>query len=305
MSNFWNSFNFGFTFGMLRSNPMFSCLNYFNFMPSFSFFSYPIMPPMPNFSSVFNFNFSNNNQSLPTFYSNVGDLPKLNYSDWDFGNLWNNHADIAPTQDNTFFTLKPIDFSSFKPVAPTIPASANPATNTPAATEVTSKNYKPVIPSSRKELIEKLVKHLEMVEGKGTNTVKGDRGGTTNTGVTHGTYDTYRTAHNLPKQHVSKMTREEYYDIINWFWEESGASEIKDPVLAFYVFAMDWGSGFGHGKKMLAQSGNNPDKFEQLRIQFYDNIVKRNPSQKKFQNGWHNRVERDKKFAYATFTQQA
>ena len=304
MSNFWHSFNLGFAFGMLRSNPMFSCFNYFNFMPSFSFFSYPMMPPMPNFSSVFDFNFSNN-QSLPTFYSNMGDLPKLNYSDWDFGNLWNNPIDTIPTQDNATFKFEPIDFSNFKPVMPTLTESISPVADAPAKTETASKNYKPVLPSSRKELIEKLAKHLEMAEGKGTSTVKGDRGGTTNTGVTHGTYDTYRAAHNLPKQHVSKMTREEYYDIINWFWEKSGASKISDPVLAFYVFAMDWGSGFGHGKKMLAKAGNNPDKFEQLRIQFYDNIVKNDPSQKKFQDGWHNRVARDKKFAYATFTQQA
>ena len=75
MSNFLNGFFNGFTFGMLRSTPMFGCFNYFNFMPFFNFFSYPIIPSIRNFSSVFDFSCF---QSSPPVYTWQNNLPSLN-----------------------------------------------------------------------------------------------------------------------------------------------------------------------------------------------------------------------------------
>lgn len=302
MSSFSRGFNNGFLFGMLSNIPMFSCFNSFRnpfagftpFFPSFSIFpsfnnvSYPmqsggidsfmpILPSLPNLSSIFN---ASNYTEIPAFTQG-----------WDTISLNQN--------DSTAFSNFPYTYQALN-TWQTMPNYSY-FNITKTETDKKPDSAKKPISMTRETRLNALQKYLITVEGGGTTTVKGDRGGRTNKGVTQGTYDTYRTKHHRNKQDVSNMTQQEYLDIIDWFWEESGASSISDPVLAFYVFAMDWGSGFGHGKKILAKSGNNPEKFENLRIQFYDNIVAKNPSQKKFQKGWHNRVARDKNFAYNTF----
>ncbi len=157
------------------------------------------------------------------------------------------------------------------------------------------------IPKDRQERLKLIMNYMKKVEG-GYACVPGDKGGETKHGVTHFTYDDYRRRKHLPKQSVKYMTDAEMMEIIDYFWKEGGAENVKDPILAFYVFSMDWCSGIGQGKKILAKCNNDPKKFEQLRDQFYDDIVRRNPGQKKFQKGWHNRVKRDKNFAYNDFT---
>jgi lysozyme family protein len=50
------------------------------------------------------------------------------------------------------------------------------------------------------------------------------------------------------------------------------------------------------GTKTISAVGKWPaakyDQFLTLRREFYDNIVKRDPGQKRFLSGWHNRLDR-------------
>ena len=149
---------------------------------------------------------------------------------------------------------------------------------------------------SKNERIELLKEHLKNVEG-GYACVEGDKGGATKHGVTHGTYDDYRRRKNLPLRSVQEMTDDEFSEIIENFWQKSGADKIENPILAFYVFSTDWGSGIGKSKQFLAQCGNDPEKFEQLRRDFYNRIAV--GSNAKFKKGWQNRVTRDHNFAYS------
>jgi len=153
---------------------------------------------------------------------------------------------------------------------------------------------------SKNERIEILKKYLKNVEGGFAN-VKGDKGGATKHGVTHFTYDSYRKRKGLPKQSVELMTDNEFTEIIEHFWEDGGASKVSDPILAFYVFSADWGSGIGRGKKLLAQCGSNPtpEKFEEVRRAYYNRIAV--DTNAKFKKGWQNRVTKDHDFAYKNF----
>ncbi len=141
--------------------------------------------------------------------------------------------------------------------------------------------------------------YLKFAEGGFAN-VKGDKGGDTKHGVTHTTYDNYRKRNHLPKRSVKYMTDKEFTEIIDYFWEKSGAYKIKNPTLAFYVFATDWGSGIGKSKKFLKKCNGDPQKFEQLRRDFYNKIAV--GEQAKFKRGWQNRVTRDHDFACSKLT---
>ena len=64
-----------------------------------------------------------------------------------------------------------------------------------------------------------------------------DKGGETNKGITHATYDSYRRSKGLPKQSVKYMTDEEMHEIYyNNYYNASGADKIENPRLAMYVF---------------------------------------------------------------------
>lgn len=157
-----------------------------------------------------------------------------------------------------------------------------------------SQNYTKL---SKNKRIELLKNYLKLAEG-GYAEVKYDRGGATKYGVTHDTYDYYREKiKHLPKRSVKEMTDDEYSEIIDWFWEKSGADKVENPILAFYVFATDWGSGLGKGQKFLKECGGSPEKFEELRRNFYNRIAV--GTQIKFKKGWQNRVTKDHNFAYS------
>ena len=58
-----------------------------------------------------------------------------------------------------------------------------------------------------------------------------DKGGETNRGITHATYDSYRRSKGL------HMTDEEMHEIYyNNYYKASGADKIENPRLAMYVF---------------------------------------------------------------------
>lgn len=138
-----------------------------------------------------------------------------------------------------------------------------------------------------------------------------DKGGVTNKGVTLATYRQYcgqdKTIKNL--QNMSYGTWQNIMKDL--YWDKCLADKIENQSLAEII--VDWCVNSGMiglrrvqeiagtkpdgiaGPKTLAAINNaNPEelfaRIKDARKQFYTNIVKRNPSQKVFMNGWMNRL---------------
>lgn len=152
-----------------------------------------------------------------------------------------------------------------------------------------------------KDHFEKTLKFVLQREGGYVNDPN-DLGGETNKGITYRTYNAYRTSKGLPPQSVKYITDEEVKDIYyNNYYKASGADNISDPKLSAYVFDTAVNMGVSRAKTFLSQSNGNADKFEQLRRAKYDEFVKAKPSQKRYLQGWNNRVTELKNFSDKTF----
>ena len=133
-------------------------------------------------------------------------------------------------------------------------------------------------------------------EGKYSNHVL-DKGGKTKYGITDNTLRLYKDKHkNFPNINIHNLTKEQaaqiYYDE---YWVKSGANKIKDKDLAYVHFDATVNHGLGNSKKFLEQSGGDFDKYIEIRRNFYKAIVKNNPKQDVFYNGWMNRLDEIKK----------
>ena len=130
-----------------------------------------------------------------------------------------------------------------------------------------------------------------------------DCGQAGNMGVLQSTYDTYRANKGLPVQDVKLLTREEAKDIYyNMYYKASGADKIQDSKLAFQVFDTAVNMGVSAAKSLLKKSGNDPEKFEELRLARYESIAQANPSKAKYLTGWQNRVENLSEYSDQNFT---
>jgi len=119
-----------------------------------------------------------------------------------------------------------------------------------------------------------------------------DKGGRTNMGITQSTYNDYCKRHKLEAKDVKKLTKKEAVEVYyNDYWKASGADKIKNPVEALILFDTAVLHGTGKAKQFYRQSNGNFNKILELRKEHYINKVKSDPSQKKFFNGWNNRVD--------------
>lgn len=119
-----------------------------------------------------------------------------------------------------------------------------------------------------------------------------DRGGKTNYGITHSTYDSWRKKQGLPVRDVTLITKEEVRTIYyNEYWLKSGASQIADFNRARALFDASVNMGVGTAKKLYAQSGGDLNKFAALRKQRYDAIAVKRPSQLKYLTRWKERAD--------------
>ena len=149
-----------------------------------------------------------------------------------------------------------------------------------------------------------MVKFVLAREGGYVNDPK-DKGGETNKGITHTTYDSYRRSKGLPKQSVKYMTDEEMHEIYyNNYYKASGADMIDNPRLAMYVFDTAVNMGVSVAKDLYKKSNDNLDKFKQLRRNKYEAYVKNDPTQKKYLQGWNNRVTHVKDFSLNTLPEE-
>lgn len=142
--------------------------------------------------------------------------------------------------------------------------------------------------------------------------IKEDRGGVTNKGVTMATFCSVY-GKSKTKQDLKNITDEQWnYIFKKLFWDKCRCGDIADQSVANIIADYAWMSGVSRAIKDVQKIvGVTPDgicgaqtigavnkgapndlfnKIKARRIQFYNNIVKANPSQSKFLKGWTNRV---------------
>lgn len=142
--------------------------------------------------------------------------------------------------------------------------------------------------------------------------VPGDRGGATNKGVTIGTFRQFFGADATVEQ-LKRMTDEQWMTVFRkGFWDKFRADEIRSQSVADICVDWAWNSGTKTairkvqmllgvaadgivGKKTLAaiNAADPRQLFERVkaaRLAFVEGIVSCNPSQRKFLNGWKNRI---------------
>lgn len=156
----------------------------------------------------------------------------------------------------------------------------------------------------------KLIPIIKKWEG-GYSDNPNDRGGATNSGVTLAVYQSVY-GKNKTKNDLKKMTNEQWnYIFTKLYWNKWKADEIKNQSIANILVDWVWMSGYGTIKKIQSLFGltadgivgnktisyinshDQEDVFNKIwnrRKQFYESLVKNNPSQKVFLNGWMNRL---------------
>lgn len=140
-----------------------------------------------------------------------------------------------------------------------------------------------------------------------------DNGGATMVGVTFGTYKTYCKFKGFKTPSINDLKNMPYKvwrDIVySMYWNKWKADTIKDQSVANMVVDWIWHSGSATIKKVQQAIGVTADgivgpktinalngdtdiktKVYNLRKQYFENIVKNNPAQKKWLNGWMNRL---------------
>ena len=141
-----------------------------------------------------------------------------------------------------------------------------------------------------KKNFEKALQFLFPSEGGYVNDSK-DSGGPTNMGVTQSTYNMYRKNQGLSPKDVKQITKGEAIDLYyKYYWKPSGADNISDPNMAVTLFDTAVLHGVGQAQQYYKQSGGDIDKFLYIRQKHYDKRVAEDPSQKRFYQGWNNRV---------------
>ena len=139
-----------------------------------------------------------------------------------------------------------------------------------------------------------------------------DRGGATNKGVTIGTFQSFYRGQTVDD--LKRITDDQWLTIFkSGYWNPWQADQIKNQAIANILVDWAWASGARTAirkvQELLGVSvdglvGNETlsaingqdaeelfDRIKVARYDFVDAIVKRDPSQKRFINGWKNRIK--------------
>lgn len=139
-----------------------------------------------------------------------------------------------------------------------------------------------------------------------------DRGGATNKGITIGTFRNFY-GKDATVEQLKNITDEQWLHIFkSGYWDKWKADDIENQSIANIVVDWAWGSGAATSIKQVqkilgvAVDGIVGDdtltainiagqrslfvKIHSRRIEFVENIVKRDPSQARFLKGWKNRI---------------
>ena len=139
-----------------------------------------------------------------------------------------------------------------------------------------------------------------------------DRGGATNKGITIGTFRNFY-GKDATVEQLKNITDEQWLHIFkSGYWDKWKADDIENQSIANIVVDWAWGSGAATSIKQVQKIlgvavdgivGNDTltainiagqrslfVKIHNRRIEFVENIVKRDPSQARFLKGWKNRI---------------
>lgn len=126
-----------------------------------------------------------------------------------------------------------------------------------------------------------------------------DSAGATNKGVTQAVYDQYRKSLNMPEQSVLHI---EPSEVKNIFTDSYWKPMVNLGVSGAYLFCLTdlcYNSGVSRARNFHKIANGDVKKLIQLRREFYNKIVKNNPSQKVFLKGWMNRIDEVEKYVAA------
>lgn len=160
--------------------------------------------------------------------------------------------------------------------------------------------------------IKLFLEKISLLEGGYVNHPN-DKGGCTNKGITLSTFQQYygsdKTCEDL--KNITDKQVENIY--LKGFWNPCWGDKIQCPRIANLI--VDWAVNSGvrtaikgvqkivgttadgiMGNMTLKAINTYPckdlfDKIKEARMEFYNNLVKKNPSQKVFLNGWNNRLK--------------
>jgi lysozyme family protein len=139
-------------------------------------------------------------------------------------------------------------------------------------------------------VIERVFQREYPSEEKAYHKVKGDKGGATKYGISQRAY---------PDLDIKNLTKEQAIEIAKRdYWDKNNIDKL-DPSMREIYFDTAFNKGSGTAKKLFERSGGDPNKFLDERQKYVDQLVKNNPSQSKFKQGWSNRVNDLRKVAEA------
>lgn len=159
-------------------------------------------------------------------------------------------------------------------------------------------------------------KLFELARRRGYANDPADRGGATQTGVTLATFGEWCKQHGQPMPTIKDLrsiSYSEWYDILKHkFWDRCCGDEIKSQSVAEMIVDWGWHSGTGglqavqrvlcvtpdgvFGPQTLrAINSSKPEvlfpALRAARLRYVQAIVARNPTQKKWLNGWEKRIK--------------
>jgi len=96
-----------------------------------------------------------------------------------------------------------------------------------------------------------------------------------------------------PDVDIKNLTRDQAVEIYKKRYWKDEWEKLGFPLA---VCMMDTAVNGGNGPMMLEASGRNYIQFLQLRLLRYKTIIANKPSQKKYENGWNNRIRDLRRF---------
>lgn len=127
-----------------------------------------------------------------------------------------------------------------------------------------------------------------------------DRGGSTNFGICQSTFDQFRESMGMPTLSVLHIEHHEVVKIYKYnYWLPAGCDKLDDGKYACVIFDLAVNSGASRAKKYDLLAKGNIETLFKLREEFYNKIVKNDPSQKVFLKGWMNRIADLRKYIAA------
>jgi lysozyme family protein len=144
-------------------------------------------------------------------------------------------------------------------------------------------------------------KVLQLEGGNKYTNHKEDSGRGTRYGITDVTYSAFRKSMNMPEQSVLHIEypAEVYKIYKTLYWIPAGCDKMSDPKYAFVLFDFCVNSGLSRAKNYHKIAKGDVKKLITLRREFYNKIVKNNPSQIVFLKGWMNRIDHVEKYVAA------